>query len=164
MTDDRFTDRASKALALAQQGAGRLDHAHTGTEHILLGIFREEGAAARVLQRYTLSVSTLESEIRRLHQKGLMSIIMPPPSAAIPFTQRAEKLLAAALEEAQALGQPKADVEHLLLGLLRRRDCGAAKILLNLGLGLERIRGSVLETLGKAPPGPPGVRAGLKPL
>jgi four helix bundle protein len=141
-----FTDRARKALALANQEAQRLNHKCIGTEHILLGLVKEgSGVGATVLKNLGINIKKLRVEVEKLVQRG-PDMVMP---GSLPQTARAQKALEYAVEEARALNDNYVGTQHLLLGLLRDPEATAARALTNLGLKLEVVRAIVLELLGK---------------
>jgi len=140
----RFTERASRALLLAQEEARRLNHDYVGTEHILLGLVRlGEGVAADVLQNLGIDLERVRIEVEKLVGKGRSMLVL----GEIPFTPRAKKVLELAMEEAQALKHNYMGTEHLLLGLIREEEGIAARVLQNLGADLEKIREAVISQL-----------------
>jgi ATP-dependent Clp protease ATP-binding subunit ClpA len=140
---ERFTERARQVVVLAQEEARSLSHNYIGTEHILLGLLREEeGMAARALESLQVTVERVRSEIRRLVGAG-----EEVTSGQIPFTPRAKTVLEMALREALSLGHNYIGTEHILLGLVRENDGVAARILLSFDLDPERIRNEVIRTL-----------------
>jgi ATP-dependent Clp protease ATP-binding subunit ClpC len=117
---ERFTDRARKVMALANQEAQRFNHEYIGTEHILLGLVKEGSGV------------------------GADMVTM----GKLPQTPRAKKVIEFAIEEARALNHNYVGTEHILLGLLRETEGIAAQVLMNLGLKLENVRQEVLNLLG----------------
>ncbi|MCX5700053.1 MAG: ATP-dependent Clp protease ATP-binding subunit [Candidatus Omnitrophica bacterium] len=151
---NRFTERARKVIILAKEEARRFNHDYIGTEHILLGLIREgEGVASTVLQKLGLSLENIRIEVEKLVQPGPTTQII----GDIPFTPRAKKALELAAEEARSLGHNYIGTEHLLLGLIREGEGIASQVLLNLGLELNTVRSEVMELLGSALPGGPGI-------
>ena len=133
---DRFTDRARKVMLLAHDEARRFNHEYVGTEHILLGLIREEtGVAAIVLKNLNIDMCIIRLEVERIVQSGPDPVTM----AKLPQTPRAKKVLEYAVEEARTLGHKYVESEHLLLGLLKEVEGIAALVLLNLGLDRELI-------------------------
>src|SRR5258706_14562158 len=142
---DRFTDRARRVMGLARQEAQRFNHDFIGTEHILLGLIQEgSGVAANVLKNLGVEINKIRSEIEKNVQSGPSMVTM----GQLPFTPRAKKVLELSMEEANELGHNYIGTEHLLLGLLRENDGGAAQVLLDLGIKLEEDRNEGLELLG----------------
>ncbi len=145
---ERFTDRARKVMALANQEAQRCNHEYIGTEHILLGLVKEgSGAGATALKNLGVDLGKLRHEIEKLVQRGPDTISM----GKLPNTPRARHVVEYAIEEARALHHSNIDAEHLLLGLLRETDGTAAQVLVNLGLKLEDVRREVLGLLQAGP-------------
>ena len=140
---ERFTDRARRAVELAQEEARRLNHNYIGTEHILLGLIREgEGVAARALESLGISLEAVRQQVEKIIGRGQQA-----PSGHIPFTPRAKKVLELSLREAKALGHNYIGTEHILLGLIREGSGVAAQVLVKLGADLNRARQQVVELL-----------------
>ena len=142
---ERFTDRARKVMALANQEAQRFNHEYIGTEHILLGLVKEgSGVGANVLKNLDVDIKKLRLEIEKLVKSGPDMVTM----GKLPQTPRAKKVIEFAIEEARALNHNYVGTEHILLGLLRETEGIAAQVLMNLGLKLENVRQEVLNLLG----------------
>jgi ATP-dependent Clp protease ATP-binding subunit ClpC len=142
---ERFTDRARKVMALANQEAQRFNHEYIGTEHILLGLVKEgSGVGANVLKNLDVDIKKLRLEIEKLVKSGPDMVTM----GKLPQTPRAKKVIEYAIEEARALNHNYVGTEHILLGLLRETEGIAAQVLMNLGLKLEDVRQEVLNLLG----------------
>ncbi len=139
----RFTERAQKVLALAQEEAIRLGHNNIGTEHILLGLIREgEGIAAKALQALGLGSDKIQTEVESLIGTGQEG------SKTIHYTPRAKKVIELSMDEARKLGHSYVGTEHILLGLIREGEGVAARVLNNLGVSLNKARQQVLQLLG----------------
>ncbi|NLX14228.1 MAG: ATP-dependent Clp protease ATP-binding subunit [Phycisphaerales bacterium] len=142
---ERFTDRARKVMALANQEAQRFNHEYIGTEHILLGLVKEgSGVGANVLKNLDVDLRKVRLEVEKLVKSGPDMVTM----GKLPQTPRAKKVIEYAIEEARSLNHNYVGTEHLLLGLLREQDGVAAQVLMNLGLKLEDVREEVLNLLG----------------
>ncbi|MHC4975636.1 MAG: ATP-dependent Clp protease ATP-binding subunit, partial [Planctomycetota bacterium] len=142
---ERFTDRARKVMALANQEAQRFNHEYIGTEHILLGLVKEgSGVGANVLKNLGVDLRKVRLEVEKLVKSGPEMVTM----GKLPQTPRAKKVIEFAIEEARNLNHNYVGTEHLLLGLLREHDGVAAQVLMNLGLKLEEVREEVLNLLG----------------
>jgi ATP-dependent Clp protease ATP-binding subunit ClpA len=140
---ERFTERARQVVVLAQEEARTLKHNYIGTEHILLGLLREEeGVAARVLAQLDVTVERVRAQVLRVVSPGEEAV-----AGQIPFTPRAKKVLELALREALGLGHNYIGTEHILLGLVRENDGVAARILLDFDADSEKIRSEVIDTL-----------------
>jgi ATP-dependent Clp protease ATP-binding subunit ClpC len=149
---ERFTERARQVVVLAQEEARTLKHNYIGTEHILLGLLREEeGLAARVLESLDITTERVRSQVVRIVGSG-----EEVTSGQIPFTPRAKKVLELALREALSLGHNYIGTEHILLGLVRENEGVAARILLDFDADSDKIRNEVIRMLS----GPGGRRQG----
>jgi ATP-dependent Clp protease ATP-binding subunit ClpA len=149
---ERFTERARQVVVLAQDEARLLGHGYIGTEHLLLGLLRdEEGLAARVLDSFDVTVEEVRAQVARrtAHLQGDEDIV-----GEIPFTARAKKALELALREARSLGHEYIDTEHILLGLIRENEGVAARILLDFDADAGTIRNQVIRVLSGTRPLP----------
>jgi ATP-dependent Clp protease ATP-binding subunit ClpC len=146
---ERFTERARQVVVLAQDEARMLGHNYIGTEHILLGLLREEeGVAARVLDSLEIMTGEVRAQVVHLIGQGDDEVT----TGQIPFSPRAKHVLELALREGLALGHDYIGTEHILLGLVRENDGVAAHILLGGGADAETIRRAVVRMLsGPAP-------------
>jgi len=143
----RFTERARRAVTLAQEEARERGHDHIGTEHILLGLLRvPEGVAARALESFGISPEAVVAKVEEIVGRGQGS-----PGGHIPFTPRSKKVLELALREALQLGHNYIGTEHVLLGLVREGEGVAAKVMVELGADLPRVRAQVMELLDDGP-------------
>jgi len=141
---ERFTERARQVVVLAQDESRELGHGYIGTEHILLGLLREEeGVGARALQSLGISLGEVRGQVSRI-----VGIGDEPATGQIPFTPRAKKVLELALRESQALGHNHIGTEHVLLGLARENSGVGARILLDLGVDDDAIRKRTIQMLG----------------
>jgi ATP-dependent Clp protease ATP-binding subunit ClpC len=146
---ERFTERARQVVVLAQDEARVLRHNYIGTEHLLLGLLREEeGIAARVLESLDITVEEVRAQVGRIVGQG-----DEVTTGQIPFTPRAKKVLELALREAQAMGHNYIGTEHVLLGLVRENSGVAARILLDFGADAEKIRSEIVHLLSGVPAG-----------
>jgi ATP-dependent Clp protease ATP-binding subunit ClpC len=142
---ERFTDRARKVMALANQEAQRFNHEYIGTEHILLGLVKEgSGVGANVLKNLDVDLRKVRLEVEKLVKSGPDMVTM----GKLPQTPRAKKVIEYAIEEARNLNHNYVGTEHLLLGLLREHEGVAAQVLMNLSLKLDEVRDEVLNLLG----------------
>ena len=140
---ERFTERARQVVVLAQDESRTLGHDYIGTEHILLGLLREqEGLAAHVLESLDLTTEEVRAQV--------VSIVGQGEAAAtgqIPFTPHAKETLEFSLREALALGHDWIGTEHVLLGLVRVTDGVAARILLDFGADADTVRNEVIRMM-----------------
>ncbi len=146
---ERFTERARQVVVLAQEEARALQHDYIGTEHLLLGLLREEeGIAARVLESLGVTLDDVRQQVGRIVGTGT-----PGTVGQIPFTPRAKKVLELSLREAMSLQHNYIGTEHILLGLAREGEGVALRILQAAAIDAERIRTEVIHQLGGS--GPP---------
>jgi ATP-dependent Clp protease ATP-binding subunit ClpA len=141
---ERFTERARQVVVLAQEEARQLGHDYIGTEHLLLGLLREEGGvASRVL-------STLGVTVDRVRPQVVQVVGSSPErtSGQIPFTPRAKNVLVEAQEESRRLCQSYIGTEHLLLGLLRQDEGVGVRILRDCNVDLFDLREEVIVRAG----------------
>jgi ATP-dependent Clp protease ATP-binding subunit ClpC len=142
---ERFTERARQVVVLAQDEARALKHNYIGTEHILLGLLREEeGPAARALESLDVTVEEVRAQVAKIVGQG-----DEVTTGQIPFTPRAKKVLDLALREALSLGHNYIGPEHILLGLVRENDGVGARILLDFDAGPERVFGQLEQLLSR---------------
>jgi ATP-dependent Clp protease ATP-binding subunit ClpC len=148
---EKFTDRARRAVVLAQEEAKMLHHNYIGPEHILLGLLAEGGGvAAKALESLGISLQSARQQIEEIIGPG-----QQVPSGHLPFTPRAKKVLELSNSESLQLGHNYIGTEHLLLGLIRERDSVAVQILikldtelnLQLGADLNRVRRQVVQLM-----------------
>jgi len=158
---ERFTDRARRVVVFAQEEARMLNHNYIGTEHLLVGLLREDGGvAAKGLESLGITVDAVRQQVEEI-----IGIGDQEPSGHVPFTPRAKKVLELSLREALQLGHDHIGTEHILLGLIREGDGVAAQVLVRLGADLNQVRQQVIQRLhgfeGEDEPG--GMRAAQRP-
>jgi len=141
---ERFTERARQVVVFAQQEARDLGHNYIGTEHLLLGLLREEdGLGARTLASAGVTLEDARARVEIIIGRG-----EGQPTGQIPFTPRAKKALELALREAMGLGHNYIGSEHVLLGLTRANENMASRVLHELGVDAESLRSRLLALLG----------------
>jgi len=142
---DKFSERARRVLTFAQEEAQNLKHNYIGTEHILLGLAREdEGVAARVLVSLGVNLTKVRSAVEFIIGRG-----EKPASRETGLTSRAKKVIELAIDEARSLGHNYIGTEHLLLGLLREGEGVAAGVLDSFGLTPDKVRAEVTKLLSQ---------------
>jgi len=142
---EKFSERARRVLTLAQEEAQNFNHSYIGTEHILLGLLREdEGVGAKVLANLGVSLSKARSAVEFIIGRG-----EKPTTGEIGLTPRAKRVIELAIDEARHLGHNYIGTEHLLLGLLREGGGVAADVLDSFGITLEQARSETLRVLGE---------------
>jgi ATP-dependent Clp protease ATP-binding subunit ClpC len=133
---DRFTKRARRVLTLAQEEALRLNHNYIGTEHLLLGLVREEnGVAVKVLRELGVEPSQVIRAVERTVPRGDR-----PPFGKPTLAPRTKRVVELAVDEARLMGHHYIGTEHLLLGLVREGEGIAVNVLRGLGINLDRVR------------------------
>ncbi len=133
---DRFTKRARRVLTLAQEEALRLNHNYIGTEHLLLGLVREEnGVAVKVLRELGVEPSQVIRAVERTVGRGER-----PPFGKPTLAPRTKRVIELAVDEARLMGHHYIGTEHLLLGLVREGEGIAVNVLRGLGVNLDRVR------------------------
>lgn len=140
---ERFTEKARRVVVYAQEEARMLNQNYIGTEHLLLGLVREEeGIAYKALTNLGVNLVDVRLQVEDLIGKGVATQV-----GHIPFTPRAKKVLELSLREALQLGHNYIGTEHILLGLIREGEGVAARVLLSLGADLEKVRNQVIQLL-----------------
>ena len=144
---ERFTQRARRVLSLAQEEAERLRHHQIGTEHLLLGLMREEGGVAgRVLRDLGLDLRRVEELVSRLSTSEYRGGV-----AQLDLSPGTKKVLELAVDEARRMGHHYIGTEHLLLGLVRQQEGIALDVLRRLGVNPEEIRRQTSKVLQESP-------------
>ncbi len=139
-----MSDRARKVMQLAQEEARCFKTEYVGTEHILLGLIKEDsGVHAHVLMHLGLDPGKIRLEVEKLMNTGSDRVIV----GKLPQTPRARKVVEYAIEEARNFNHNYVGTDHLLLGLLREEDGIAGQVLVRLGMKVETVRATVLYTL-----------------
>ena len=140
---DRFTERARTAIEKAQEAAEELGHSYVGSEHLLLGIVREDGGqGAKVLKENGLTDELLTELVEKYVGRGT------PGTPIQGLSPRAKRAIELAVGDAGRLGHNFVGTEHLLLGILREPDCTAARIITGTGLDLNKLYTAVLSMFG----------------
>jgi ATP-dependent Clp protease ATP-binding subunit ClpC len=142
---EKFSERARRVLTIAQEEARNLNHSYIGTEHILLGLVREEeGVAAKVLTNLGIGLGKVRSAVEFVIGRG-----EKPGTGETGLTPRAKKVIELAIDEARQLGHNYIGTEHLLLGLLREGEGVASSVLDSFGITLERARAETAHILSQ---------------
>ena len=143
MYENHFTPRAQNALRLAQAAAEELGHSYVGSEHLLLGLLREEeGAARRCLAEQSVTQERARDVIVRIIGKGLPGLA--PPQGLTP---RAKRVIENAVEESRSRGSGYVGTEHLLLGILRESGTMAMRVLQVMGADTRRLQTALLQRM-----------------
>jgi len=140
---DKFSEHARRVLTLAQEEAQRFNHSYIGTEHILLGLIREEeGIAAKVLTGMGVSLARVRQAVEYVIGAGEKQT-----TGTSGLTSRAKKIIELAIDEARQMGHSYIGTEHLLLGILREGEGVASKVLQSLDINQERVRAEIARVL-----------------
>ncbi|MCX7799163.1 MAG: ATP-dependent Clp protease ATP-binding subunit [Fimbriimonadales bacterium] len=144
----RFTERARKVVFYAQEEAQKFGEGYVSTEHLLLGLVREQDSvAARVLDKLGVSLSRIRTEVEKQLPRGDVR-----NNQEMSLTPRAKRVIDLAYDEARNLNNNYIGTEHLLLGLIREGDGLAGRVLSKLGVDLERARREVMNLQGDDTP------------
>ena len=142
---EKFSERARRVLTSAQEEAQNLNHNYIGTEHILLGLIREEeGVAAKVLTNLGISLTKVRSAVEFIIGRGEKA-----STGEIGLTPRAKRVIELAIDEARHLSHNYIGTEHILLGLLHEGEGVAAGVLDSFGLTIEQARTEVSNVLSQ---------------
>ena len=139
-----FTNRAKKAIDLANELAIELGHNYIGTEHILYGLVKEgSGVAARVLANQGIEPDMIIDKIVELVGNEA------PITETMGFTPRSKRVIETSFIEARKLGYNYIGTEHLLIGILREADSIAARILLELNTNIPRLYNEIIKVINE---------------
>ena len=143
MYDNQFTPRAQNALRLAQEAAEELGHSYVGSEHLLLGLLREEaGAAHRCLTEQAVTQEGARDAVVRIIGAGLPGLA--PPQGLTP---RAKRVIENAVGESSRTGSGYVGTEHLLLGILREEGTMAMRVLRTVGADPKRLQSALVQRM-----------------
>ena len=144
---NRFTQKAQNALNLSLGSASDMGHTYIGSEHLLLGLCREEsGVAAHYLQSRGVDAEKVKNAIIRLAGAGV-----PCEVSATDMTPRTKSIIQASLVEAQRCGQELIGTEHLLLSTLREQDSVAVRILESFNISVGDLSNDLAAYIGASP-------------
>ena len=147
MNENKFSPRAEEALRLSQEAAGELGHGYVGTEHLLLGLIREEeGVAHTVLTEAGLTDDMIVEIIKKSVGAGL-----PGSNPAQGLTPRAKRVVELAMEDSMRGGYNYVGTEHLLAGILREGNNMAVRILRTAGVDARHLYTALMQKLGEMP-------------
>ena len=141
----KFTNRAQKALELAERIAMDLGHNYIGTEHLLYGLAKEgTGVASKVLEEQNITAEDILSKIEELIGREAS-----PVTATMGFTPRTKRVIENSFRESKRLGSNYIGTEHILIGLMREADSIAVKILLDLNLNVEKLYNEIIKVINE---------------
>ena len=140
----KFTNRANKAIEIANNIALELGHSYIGTEHILYGLAKEgNGIASKVLENQNVTADDILNKIEELIGSD------EPIENIVDFTPRTKRVVESSFIEARKLGYNFIGTEHLLIGILREGDCVAAKILLDLNVNIPKLYNEIVKVINE---------------
>lgn len=140
----KFTNRAKKAIEIANEAAIELGHNYIGTEHVLYGLMKEgNGVASKVLNNQEVTPDSILDKIVELIGQE------EPIVETLGFTPRTKRVFENAFIEARKLGYNYIGTEHLLIGILREGDCIAARILLELNVNIPRLYNEIVKVINE---------------
>ena len=141
---ERFSDRARRAMALANQEAVRLRHDFLSPAHIFLGVLAKgDSIGSTVLRNLSANLDELRADVARHMEPGGRDI----KQTKMPQRADTQKVIALAIDEARKLGHTYVGTEHLLLGMLREGSNVAAKVMTSRGVSADRLREEILTLL-----------------
>jgi len=141
--EDRFTERAKEAIQHAHSYAAELGHGYIGSEHILLGLSQENGGVARrILADYGLETDLISDLVEKYVGRGESG------QPAQGLTPRAKRIIELAMASAAQLGHRYVGTEHLLMGILREHESVAAKLIISVGVDLNRMYTDLINVFG----------------
>ena len=138
----KFTRQAKAALQIAESAARSWKHSYIGTEHILVGLLKEqEGTAGKILEEFGVDPEKLETLITQLIAPS--GVLVAEKSAG--YSPRAQKIKEQAVKEAEKQKEEEAGTEHLLLAMLRETDCVGTRLLYTMGVNIQKLYSTVLS-------------------
>ncbi len=147
----RFTKKAQDVLTRAQEAALKLGHKYVGTEHILLGLtLAQESVAAKALEGQNVTYHQVMEQIAAAH-RAEKTFFLPAD-----FTPRAKRVVESSVREAVRMNTGYVGTEHILVALIRESDNLAVKILVGLGVNLQRLYEDIMLMLGESEAQPAG--------
>ncbi len=140
---DKLTERAKRVISYSGDDALKLGHGFIGTEHLLLGLLREDGPVQKILNSFNIFYEDMVSEIRTVLSPGEIEI----KNSEIPLTPRTKKVIESSIEEAKKLGHNHVSPEHILLALINESDGVAYKLLDKRGISIVKIWNQTISAL-----------------
>ena len=141
----KFTNRAEKALEIAQELAVEFGHNYIGTEHLLYGLVKEgTGVASKVLENQDITAEKIAEEIDELIGKG-----DAVEESEVGFTPRTKRVIENAFREARKLGSEYIGTEHLLIGIMREGDSVAVRIMIDLNVNPQKLYNEIVKVINE---------------
>ena len=138
----KFTRQAKAALQIAESAARSWKHSYIGTEHILVGLLKEqEGTAGKILEEFGVDPEKLETLITQLIAPSGVLVA----EKSVGYSPRAQKIKEQAVKEAEKQKEEQAGTEHLLLAMLRETDCVGTRLLYTMGVNIQKLYSTVLS-------------------
>ena len=138
----KFTRQAKAALQIAESAARSWKHSYIGTEHILVGLLKEqEGTAGKILEEFGVDPKKLETLITQLIAPS--GVLVAEKAAG--YSPRAQRIKEQAVKEAEKQKDEQAGTEHLLLAMLRETDCVGTRLLYTMGVNIQKLYSAVLS-------------------
>ncbi len=144
---ERFTEDAKEAIAIATDAAYRLSHNYIGTEHLLIGLVGASGVASRVLEEHGVEEDKIIDLVNQLIAPNTNIEVLETDN----FTPRAKRILLLGEKEASRLKSAKVGTEHILLALIKETDCIAVRLLNTLGINVQKVYIDILTAIGHDP-------------
>ena len=143
----KFTNRAEKALEIANELAIELNHNYIGTEHLLYGLIAEgTGVASQVLEMQNLTPEKVLEEIEMLIGRGNEDTNV---EETIGFTPRTKRVIENAFKEAKRLDSEYIGTEHMLIGIMKEGDSVAVRIMLDLNINPQKIYNEIIKLVSE---------------
>ena len=141
----KFTNRAEKALEIANDLATELGHNYIGTEHILYGLAKEgTGVASKVLEMQNVTPEQIKEEI-----EALIGVGAELENGTVGFTPRTKRVIENAFREARKLGSDYIGTEHILIGIMREGDSIAVRIMLDLNVNPQKLYNEIVKVINE---------------
>ena len=141
----KYTEQAQAALRIAKEAAREMQQNYVGTEHLLLGLVKEEnGTAGRVLAEMGVEESALRSYIDKfISAQGNLAVDFP-----VDFSKRAEQVLENAGYEMEYFHEEEIGTEHILIAMIRETECVGIRLLHTMGINLQKLYAEVRIAMG----------------
>ena len=144
----KFTDKAKKALDIANRLSKNMHYNYVGTEHILAGLLKEgSGVASEVLAANGVELSKLLSMIEELISIDTDILVAERDG----YSPRAQHILVKSEEESHKLGYDKVGTEHILLAIVKEGDCAASRLLNTMNVNLQKLFTDIIGAMGEDP-------------
>lgn len=147
MQSGDFTDKAKKALSLAEKAASKVHAGYVGTEHLLVGLLKEKtGVAARVLEENGADEGKLIEMIAELAVPEAGIVLKEREG----YSPRAREVLAEAHKQAERFREERTGTEHILLALLKQGENVAIRMITTQGMSIQKLYTDTLVAMGES--------------